>query len=82
MMEAFTRYYGVDWVAMVLTFVALYFIGNKERKGFVIMMSGNLCWVSLGVFTASIGMILANLVFFGMNTRALVKWSSDSLKRA
>lgn len=39
------KYFGVDWVAMTLTFGAIYLLGNKSRSGFVLMMSRNSCWV-------------------------------------
>jgi hypothetical protein len=38
-----TRYLGLDWLAMGLTFAAIYLLGNKSRKGFIVMMIGNLC---------------------------------------
>jgi hypothetical protein len=69
------QYQGVDWAAMFFTFVAIWQIGNKNRYGFVLMMLGNLCWVGLGFLTASVAMIAANIIFFCMNTRAIVKWS-------
>ncbi len=34
------QFYGVDWIAMVLTFVAIWQIGNKNKIGFVLMMFG------------------------------------------
>jgi len=68
------KYYGIDWLAMVLTFFALWHIGNKNKIGFVIMMGGNLCWISIGVLTQSLAMVLANTVFFTMNLRTLWKW--------
>lgn len=73
-----TKYFGIDWLAMALTFTAIYFLGNKSRKGFLIMMAGNLCWTSIGVWAGSIAMILANLGFFGMNVRGYLKWKRPS----
>lgn len=45
----FFQHYGVDWIAMVLTFFAIYSLGNKQRYGFCIMMAGNACWIVLAV---------------------------------
>ena len=39
-----THYLGLDWLAMALTFTAIYLLGNKNRIGFAVMMVGNLCW--------------------------------------
>jgi len=74
------KYYGIDWLAMALTFFALWHIGNKNKVGFIIMMCGNLCWVSIGVMTQSVAMILANIVFLSMNVRAIWKWNKSEPK--
>ncbi len=76
------KYFGVDWLAMALTFIALWQIGNKNKVGFLIMMCGNLCWVSIGAMSQSIAMILANIVFFSMNVRAIWKWHRAERKDA
>jgi hypothetical protein len=69
------HYLGLDWLAMVLTFSAIYLLGNKSRSGFLVMMLGNLCWAGIGVWAASYGMLLANLGFFSMNVRGYLKWA-------
>ena len=73
------KYYGVDWIAMTLTFGAIYLLGNKSRGGFVLMMTGNTCWIVIGVLTGSIAMVIANFTFLIMNARAWVKWSPESV---
>lgn len=72
------QYYGIDWLAMFLTLVGIYLIGDKNRFGFVTMMCGNASWIAVGYLTSSLAMAIANFVFLAMNTRALVKWSRDS----
>jgi hypothetical protein len=44
-----TRYFGLDWLAMFLTFIAIYLLGNKNKSGFLVMMAGNLCWAAIGL---------------------------------
>lgn len=74
------NYFGVDWIAMVLTFVAIYLLGNKSRHGFLVMMCGNACWTLVGVLTSSLAMILANAVFLGMNLRGYVRWAEKTAR--
>ncbi|HSD38502.1 MAG TPA: hypothetical protein VLC92_13400 [Rhodocyclaceae bacterium] len=69
-----TQYFGIDWLAMSLTFAAIYMLGNKSRKGFIAMMLGNLCWAAIGTWAHSYAMIIANIGFFSMNVRAFVRW--------
>lgn len=72
------HYLGIDWLALVLTFLAIWQIGNKNKIGFLIMMAGNSCWIAVGVMTDSLAMILANVIFLLMNARALVKWMKEA----
>ena len=71
------KYFGIDWLAMALTFGAIYLLGNRSRYGFLLMMLGNACWVAVGVLTQSVALVAANLCFFAMNVRGFLKWSSD-----
>jgi hypothetical protein len=73
-----TQYLGIDWLAMCLTFSAIYLLGNKSRKGFVFMMLGNLCWSAIGLWAHSYAMVIANIGFFCMNVRAFMKWSPQA----
>lgn len=78
MEQAFSlHYFGVDWAAMVFTFVAIYLLGNQSRSGFPVMMCGNSCWVVVGLLASSTAMVLANVVFFLMNLRGLLRWASS-----
>ena len=51
-----TQYFGLDWLAMCLTFAAIYLLGNRSRAGFVVMMVGNLCWSAIGLWAGSYAM--------------------------
>ncbi|MDQ5977232.1 MAG: hypothetical protein QG602_204 [Verrucomicrobiota bacterium] len=77
-MHSLLQHYGVDWLAMVLTFFGIYFLGSKQRRGFVIMMCGNACWIALACKLQTWGMVAANVVFFAMNVRGFVNWRPTS----
>jgi hypothetical protein len=70
-----TQYLCLDWLAMCLTFAAIYLLGNRSRMGFVVMMIGNLCWSAIGIWAGSSAMVIANLGFFSMNVRGFIKWT-------
>jgi hypothetical protein len=79
---ALSQYYGVDWLAMCLTFTAIYLLGGKRRAGFVVMMTGNLLWCAIGTWAHSYAMIIANLGFLAMNIRGYVKWADPHASAA
>jgi len=74
-----SHYDGVDWIAMCLTFSAIYLLGNKSRTGFIVMMLGILLWCIIGLRAQSYAMIIANLGFFSMNVRGFIKWAAVRL---
>ena len=76
----YLQFYGVDWIAMIFTFVAIWQIGNKNKMGFMLMMLGNTSWIVVGYLTGSLAMIIANIIFLLMNLRAIIKWSVPKTK--
>jgi hypothetical protein len=74
----YLQFYGIDWFAMVLTFLAIWQIGNKNKIGFILMMCGNSSWIAVGYLTGSLAMVIANLIFMAMNLRAIMKWSKPT----
>jgi hypothetical protein len=74
-----SHYFGVDWLAMCLTFCAIYLLGNRSRTGFMVMMLGNILWCVVGLWAKSYAMLIANLGFFSMNVRGFMKWTSPEM---
>jgi hypothetical protein len=77
-----SEYHGIDWVAMCLTFTAIYLLGSKRRAGFVLMIAGNTLWCAIGIWAHSYAMIIANLGFLAMNIRGFAKWSQPAASPA
>lgn len=67
-------FYGLDWVATAFTLTGIYLLGNKNKAGFFSMMMANICWGVIGVMAHSYAMIIANIVFFAMNIRGIIRW--------
>lgn len=74
----YLQYYAIDWLAMGLTFLGIWQIGNKNRIGFVLMMVANISWIAVGYLSGSLALVLANAMLIVMNLRAIIKWSRDS----
>jgi hypothetical protein len=74
-MDAFLKYYGLDWLAMATSLFAVYLIGNKNRLGFLSYIIANSLWIYLGIFKMqSLGISVGNVFFLAMNFRGFIKW--------
>ena len=69
------QYYAVDWLAMILTLLAIWMIGNRDRNGFFVHIAGNLSWIMMGFMADSMATMLANFAFILVNIRALMLWT-------
>lgn len=78
-MDILFKYYAIDWLAMLLSLLAVYLLGNKNRIGFISFIMANALWIFLGVFMMqSLGIAIGNFVFLIMNTRGFVKWKKQA----
>ena len=75
-MELFLRYYTLDWLAMALSLLAVYLLGNKNKYGFISFSIANTLWIYLGLFLMnSLGIGIGNIVFLIMNVRGFISWN-------
>jgi hypothetical protein len=70
------KYYGLDWLAMILSVIAMILLGNKVKWGFVSFMFANVTWILLGLFLLnSYAIVIGNVIFLVTNTRGFIKWN-------
>lgn len=78
-MDTFLKYYGLDWLAMGTSLLAVYLIGNKNRLGFLSYIIANSLWIYLGIFKMqSLGISIGNVFFLAMNLRGFMKWKNQT----
>jgi hypothetical protein len=80
-MELFLKYYTLDWLAMALSLLAVYLLGNKNKYGFISFSIANAFWIFLG-FTMmnSLGIGIGNIVFLIMNIMGFVFWNKKNME--
>lgn len=72
------KYYGLDWIAMLLSVIAMILLGNKVKWGFTLFMLANFTWILLGfLLLHSYAIILGNIIFLITNTRGFLKWNAE-----
>lgn len=77
-MDLLLKYYGLDWLAMALSLLAVYLMGNKNKVGFIAYITANAIWIYLGFFKMqSFGISIGNIFFLMMNLRGFIKWRSQ-----
>ena len=74
--HSFSQYFGLDWLIFVSNVVAVWMMGNKNRYGFLIRVGVNILWIILGIVLNSVPLVLAGIVFMGLNMRGFFKWKS------
>jgi hypothetical protein len=74
-MDFLFNYYGLDWLAMIFSLIAIYYVGNRKRSGFLFFVTANALWIILGVLLLqSYGIVIGNTVFLIMNVRGFIHW--------
>jgi hypothetical protein len=77
-MEFFLKYYTLDWLAMALSLLAVYLLGNKNKYGFICFSIANVTWIFLGfALMNSLGIGVGNIVFLIMNIRGFISWNKN-----
>lgn len=74
----FLQFYGIDWMATVCGLLGVYLLGNKNKFGFVLFMIASMSWITFGVLTGSIAVIIGSAIFLMMHLRGLLKWNKEA----
>ena len=82
-MDNLLHYYGLDWLAMGLSLLAVWMLGNKNKFGFLVFVAANALWVALGLtLIHSYGIVAGNLFFLVSNARGFANWWKEERKIA
>jgi len=76
MTEILLKYHGIDWIAIIMTFLTLYYLGEKRRFGFVFGILASIAWLIFGILVDSIANIVANVIFIALNLRGYLNWQN------
>lgn len=74
----FLQFYGVDWLATICGLLGVYLLGNKNKFGFALFMTASLSWITFGIMTGSVAVILGSSIFFVMHLRGFWRWTKEA----
>ena len=76
MIDHFLKYWALDWIATCFTFGSMHYVGERNRIGFLLGIIGNVIWISFGILAGSWGVIVGNIVLFGLNLKGYLRWKT------
>ena len=77
MIGTLVKYYGVDWIALVLNAGAIYLLGKKHRAGWSLGVVANVAWIVFGILAHSVATVVACSIFVALNVKGWWGWRAD-----
>jgi hypothetical protein len=75
------KYYGFDWLAVIIGTIGIWQLGSKKRSGFLFYMAAAAAGFMFAFFANSVAYMAANFVAFFLQLRGFLKWrKEDSAK--
>ena len=70
----------LDWIAMILTALCIYMVGERNKWGWVIGLLSNFLWMIFSILTGQIPLLLTNIILAILNARAILIWFQNDTK--
>ena len=77
LIDSFTLYYGLDWLAMACGLFGTYLISRKSKWAFVVWIMAAACGLTVALISHQFGFLAYNAVVIVMYYRSLVLWMRD-----
>jgi hypothetical protein len=74
MWDTIVKYYGIDWIALVLNAIAIYLLGKKRQTGFSLGVGASLAWIVFGILAHSVATVVACSIFVALNVKGWWNW--------
>ena len=77
MWDAITKYYCIDWTAMILNALSIYLLGKKRKIGFLLGVIANVAWIVFAVLAQSVATVVACSIFVCLNAKGWWNWTKE-----
>ena len=71
------HYYGIDWLAMIMSLLTVYYVGSKKRIGFLFGVAGASAWIFTNTLAHIWPGIILNIVLLFLYARGFNKWKKE-----
>ncbi len=72
--EALTRFYGLDWMTMLLGLFGTYLISRQDKRGFVCSGVACICGLIVACMADQSGFILYNVILIYILAKGFLAW--------
>ncbi len=78
-LSLFTKYYGFDWLAVLIGVIGMWKLGSKKRSGFIFYMIAAMAGFVFALLAHTIAYMIVNVITFFLQLRGFLKWRKDDL---
>lgn len=75
--QYFTSYYGIDIVSAILTILGIYFLGNKNRLGFILSILAAVGGFVCSIMMKTVAYAIIDVIVVFLNLRGFIKWGKN-----
>ena len=68
----------MDYVAAILGLIGIWIVGNKNRNGFLLLMSCCFLWGMVAIQAKVYGLMVETVPLFFINLMAYMRWGRES----
>jgi hypothetical protein len=68
------KYYGLDWIGMILGLASIYYLGRKNRTGFILRIAASAFWLAFGIIAETPAGVVANLAVIILSFKGFHQW--------
>ncbi len=73
--DALTRFYGLDWMAMLLGLSGTYLISNADKRGFALNGLACLCGLTVAYLSQQVGFVAYNAILVALMYKGYTGWN-------
>jgi hypothetical protein len=75
--DVLLKFYGLDWIGMIVSFYGTYLITKRDRIGFIYCIMGCISGGTVSYLTNIPSYILYNMIFLVINIKGYWNWGTQ-----
>lgn len=74
LLDALTRFYGLDWATMLLGLGGTYLLARQDKRGFLCNGMACVCGLCVAALSGQMGFIAYNIILICMMYKGFISW--------